>query len=232
MTQTARTPWIARPAGCLRCSRRAGVATAAETPLRLVSVTRLGRGEGPARHGLRDPGGRSAQADAGRGPDGGQCSGGAGAGPDPRTQDRSEVRRLDAAAGATRLPLGREDVSSRCCSATSSTGRSTSKCTTSTVWATCSRRRSRPASTRWVERGSTRRGARSWSARPSHKAVDDARLNADALARAAGAKLGPVQSLSASGTRRPCRCIAERGMVGCRTADGRCGGPVVSGRPR
>jgi uncharacterized protein YggE len=32
------------------------------------------------------------------------------------------------------------------------------------------------------------------------KAVDDARLNADALARAAGAKLGPVQSISSAGT--------------------------------
>jgi uncharacterized protein YggE len=32
------------------------------------------------------------------------------------------------------------------------------------------------------------------------QAVDDARLNADALARAAGAKLGPVQSLSTTGT--------------------------------
>ena len=32
------------------------------------------------------------------------------------------------------------------------------------------------------------------------KAVDDARLNADALARAAGAKLGPVQSISTAGT--------------------------------
>ena len=31
------------------------------------------------------------------------------------------------------------------------------------------------------------------------QAVDDARLNADALARAAGAKLGPVQSLSTTG---------------------------------
>ncbi len=32
------------------------------------------------------------------------------------------------------------------------------------------------------------------------QAVDDARLNADALARAAGTKLGPVQSLSTTGT--------------------------------
>jgi hypothetical protein len=32
------------------------------------------------------------------------------------------------------------------------------------------------------------------------QAVDDARLNADALARAAGAKLGPVQSISTTGT--------------------------------
>lgn len=32
------------------------------------------------------------------------------------------------------------------------------------------------------------------------QAVDDARLNADALARAAGARLGPVQSLSTTGT--------------------------------
>jgi hypothetical protein len=32
------------------------------------------------------------------------------------------------------------------------------------------------------------------------KAVDDARLNADTLARAAGAKLGPVQSISTAGT--------------------------------
>ena len=32
------------------------------------------------------------------------------------------------------------------------------------------------------------------------QAVDDARLNADALARAAGAKLGPVQGISSTGT--------------------------------
>mgnify|MGYP003503598445 FL=1 len=43
------------------------------------------------------------------------------------------------------------------------------------------------------------------------QAVDDARLNADALARAAGAKLGPVQSLSTSGT-MPVPMYAERAM--------------------
>jgi uncharacterized protein YggE len=43
------------------------------------------------------------------------------------------------------------------------------------------------------------------------QAVDDARLNADALARAAGAKLGPVQSLSTAGT-MPVPMYAERAM--------------------
>jgi len=43
-------------------------------------------------------------------------------------------------------------------------------------------------------------------------AVEDARLNADTLARAAGAKLGPVQSLSASST-TPMPMYAERAMV-------------------
>jgi uncharacterized protein len=43
------------------------------------------------------------------------------------------------------------------------------------------------------------------------QAVDDARLNAEALARAAGAKLGPVQSLSASGA-MPVPMYAERAM--------------------
>ena len=43
------------------------------------------------------------------------------------------------------------------------------------------------------------------------QAVDDARLNADALARAAGAKLGPVQSLSTTGT-MPVPRYAERAM--------------------
>jgi uncharacterized protein len=43
------------------------------------------------------------------------------------------------------------------------------------------------------------------------QAVDDARLNADALARAAGARLGPVQSLSTSGT-MPVPMYAERAM--------------------
>ena len=43
------------------------------------------------------------------------------------------------------------------------------------------------------------------------QAVDDARLNADALARAAGAKLGPVQSLSTTGT-MPVPMYAERAM--------------------
>ncbi len=44
------------------------------------------------------------------------------------------------------------------------------------------------------------------------KAVDDARLNADTLARAAGAKFGPVQSLSAAGT-MPVPMYAQRGMT-------------------
>jgi hypothetical protein len=44
------------------------------------------------------------------------------------------------------------------------------------------------------------------------KAVDDARLNADTLARAAGAKLGPVQSLSAAGT-MPVPMYSQRGMA-------------------
>lgn len=43
-------------------------------------------------------------------------------------------------------------------------------------------------------------------------AVDDARLNADALARAAGAKLGPVQSLNTTGT-MPVPMYAERAMT-------------------
>jgi hypothetical protein len=43
------------------------------------------------------------------------------------------------------------------------------------------------------------------------QAVDDARLNADALARAAGAKLGPVQSISAAGA-MPVPKYAERAM--------------------
>ena len=43
------------------------------------------------------------------------------------------------------------------------------------------------------------------------QAVDDARLNADALARAAGARLGPVQSLSTTGT-MPVPMYAERAM--------------------
>ena len=43
------------------------------------------------------------------------------------------------------------------------------------------------------------------------QAVDDARLNADALARAAGAKLGTVQSLSTTGT-MPVPMYAERAM--------------------
>ncbi len=43
------------------------------------------------------------------------------------------------------------------------------------------------------------------------QAVDDARLNADALARAAGAKLGPVQSLSTTGS-MPVPMYAERAM--------------------
>ena len=43
------------------------------------------------------------------------------------------------------------------------------------------------------------------------QAVDDARLNADALARAAGAKLGPVQSLSTTGT-MPVPMYAQKAM--------------------
>ena len=42
-------------------------------------------------------------------------------------------------------------------------------------------------------------------------AVDDARLNADALARAAGARLGPVQSLSTTGT-MPVPMYAQKAM--------------------
>jgi uncharacterized protein len=42
-------------------------------------------------------------------------------------------------------------------------------------------------------------------------AVEDARLNADALARAAGARLGPVQTLSAGGGPQP--MYMQRGMV-------------------
>lgn len=42
-------------------------------------------------------------------------------------------------------------------------------------------------------------------------AVDDARLNADALARAAGARLGPVQSISAAGA-MPVPVYAKREM--------------------
>ena len=44
------------------------------------------------------------------------------------------------------------------------------------------------------------------------QAVDDARLNADALARAAGAGLGPVQSLSTTGT-MPMPIYAKREMA-------------------
>ena len=44
------------------------------------------------------------------------------------------------------------------------------------------------------------------------QAVADARLNADALARAAGARLGPVQSLNANGS-PPMPMYAQRGMV-------------------
>jgi len=44
------------------------------------------------------------------------------------------------------------------------------------------------------------------------QAVDDARLNADALARAAGAKLGPVQSLNTTGM-MPVPMYAERAMT-------------------
>lgn len=43
------------------------------------------------------------------------------------------------------------------------------------------------------------------------QAVDDARLNADALARAAGARLGPVQSLSTAGT-MPVPMYAQKTM--------------------
>jgi uncharacterized protein YggE len=43
------------------------------------------------------------------------------------------------------------------------------------------------------------------------QAVDDARLNADALARAAGARLGPVQSLNTAGP-MPVPMYAERAM--------------------
>ena len=43
------------------------------------------------------------------------------------------------------------------------------------------------------------------------KAVDDARLNADTLDRAAGASLGPVQSLSAAGT-MPVPMYSQRAM--------------------
>jgi len=42
-------------------------------------------------------------------------------------------------------------------------------------------------------------------------AVDDARLNADTLARAAGARLGPVQSLSAAGS-MPVPMYSQRNM--------------------
>jgi uncharacterized protein len=44
------------------------------------------------------------------------------------------------------------------------------------------------------------------------RAVEDARLNADTLARAAGTRLGPVQSLSANGS-PPQPMYAQRGMV-------------------
>ncbi|MDH4165769.1 MAG: SIMPL domain-containing protein [Gammaproteobacteria bacterium] len=44
------------------------------------------------------------------------------------------------------------------------------------------------------------------------QAVDDARLNADALASAAGAKLGPVQSLNTTGM-MPVPMYAERAMT-------------------
>jgi uncharacterized protein YggE len=44
------------------------------------------------------------------------------------------------------------------------------------------------------------------------RAVEDARLNADTLARAAGVKLGPVQSLNASGA-PPMPMYAERAMM-------------------
>jgi uncharacterized protein YggE len=43
------------------------------------------------------------------------------------------------------------------------------------------------------------------------KAVEDARLNADTLARAAGAKLGPVQSISTTGT-MPVPMYARKAM--------------------
>ena len=42
--------------------------------------------------------------------------------------------------------------------------------------------------------------------------MEDARLNADTLAQAAGVKLGPVQSLSASSS-TPMPMFAERAMV-------------------
>ncbi len=71
---------------------------------------RLGRGEGPARHGLRDAGGGGAQTGAGGSPGGGQRDGRTAPGPDPRTEDRTKVRGLDAAAGTARLSLGREGV--------------------------------------------------------------------------------------------------------------------------
>jgi len=45
------------------------------------------------------------------------------------------------------------------------------------------------------------------------RAVEDARLNADALARAAGARLGPVQSLSAAGAMPFRPMYAEKAMV-------------------
>lgn len=44
------------------------------------------------------------------------------------------------------------------------------------------------------------------------RAVEDARLNADTLARAAGVKLGPVQSLNAAGA-PPMPMYAERAMM-------------------
>ena len=46
----------------------------------------------------------------------------------------------------------------------------------------------------------SRSHAYGWTA---EKAVEDARLNAEALARAAGAKLGTVRSISASGSAPP-----------------------------
>jgi uncharacterized protein len=45
------------------------------------------------------------------------------------------------------------------------------------------------------------------------RAVEDARLNADALARAAGARLGPVQILNASGTTPVQPMFADKAMV-------------------